>query len=64
MRMQRANHVLGAEDRRVYAAWLRRVLVVYGAMAVMILAVVAVQTATRATNVTEVAVGAVTPRAP
>jgi hypothetical protein len=64
MRIQRANYELDAEDRKVYAAWLRRMLVAYGATAIMILAVVAVQTATRATNVTEVATSTATPHAP
>jgi len=64
MRKQPADYELSAEDRKTYAAWLRRMLVAYGAIAIMILAVVAVQTATRATNVTEIATGTVTPHAP
>ena len=64
MRMQHPNCEFDAEDQKVYAAWLRRTLVVYGALALFGIAVVAVQATTHAANVAEFMADAVAQAAP
>jgi hypothetical protein len=43
MLMQRANYKLDAEDRKVYAVWLRRILAAYGVLVLIGIAVASVQ---------------------
>jgi hypothetical protein len=51
MLLQRPNYEFNAEDHKVYTAWLRRILAVYGALVLFGIAVVTVQATTHTTNV-------------
>jgi hypothetical protein len=60
----RQSYGIGTEDRKVYLAWLRSTIVVYGAMVIFGIALVAVQAMTGTANTVEFAGTAVTMTGP
>jgi hypothetical protein len=64
MSARRQSYAFDAEDRKVYAAWLRSTIVAYGAVVAFGIALVAVQAMTRATSTAEFAATAVTMTGP
>jgi hypothetical protein len=51
MTMQRPHDAFNAEDHKVYTAWLRKILAVYGAVILFGMALVGVQSNGHITNV-------------
>jgi hypothetical protein len=64
MPVQRPYERFDAEDRQVYAAWVRRVLAVYGLLVLFGIVVMTVHTTPQATSVATSSAGAVTLAAP
>jgi hypothetical protein len=64
MPMQPPYHAFDAEDRKVYAAWLRRTLAVYGAVILFGIALVGISSTTDMMNVAMYMGDAVTQAAP
>jgi hypothetical protein len=60
--MQRPIVKFDAEDHKVYAAWVRRTLIAYGALILVGTAMLAVQATKHTKNVAEFTAGIVTPR--
>ena len=64
MPVQRPYEKFDAEDRKVYAAWMRRVLAVYGLLALFGIVVVTFNTTPQATSVATSRAGAIALAAP